>query len=199
MPVRIVDLDDIERGEIAENTERKDFLPSEIDAIRRKHEATLKAAAKERMSAGGKGAKVSQPSRTMDKVGAFAGISGRTVEKIAAVVEAAEAEPDRFGKLLADMDRTGRVNGIFNRLKIARQVEAIRAEPSPLPGRGPYRVIVADPPWPYEISPRRSVASRHNLSAAITQSDYVNSGRLDCARQFHLVAVVHKLSRAPCL
>ena len=29
--------------------------------------------------------------------------------------------------------------------------EQIRNEPPPLPDRGPYRVIAADPPWPYEI------------------------------------------------
>jgi N6-adenosine-specific RNA methylase IME4 len=29
---------------------------------------------------------------------------------------------------------------------------AIRAEPPPYPaGNGPYRVIIADPPWPYEL------------------------------------------------
>jgi hypothetical protein len=76
--------------------------------------------------------------------------SGRTLEKIAAVCDAAEAEPKRFGKLLADMDRTGRVNGVFKRLRVAQQAALIRAEPPPLPGNGPYRVIVADPPWPYE-------------------------------------------------
>ena len=32
-----------------------------------------------------------------EKIGAFAGVSGRTVEKIAAVVAAAEAEPDNYG------------------------------------------------------------------------------------------------------
>src|SRR5262249_25939838 len=48
------------------------------------------------------------------------------------------------------MDRTGRVNGIYRRLKVARQAELIRAEPPPLPGNGPYRVIVCDIPWPYE-------------------------------------------------
>src|SRR5258708_6946856 len=31
----VVDLDEITRGELAENADRKDFLPSEIDAIRR--------------------------------------------------------------------------------------------------------------------------------------------------------------------
>jgi hypothetical protein len=53
-------------------------------------------------------------------------VSGRTVEKIAAVVAAAEADPERFGKLAEDMDRTGRVDGPFKRLKVARQAEAIR-------------------------------------------------------------------------
>jgi len=154
IPVTEVDLKEIARGELAENAIRKDFLPSEIDAIRRALEPAEKAAAKERMTLGGrgkKGRKVSGPFDARDKIGAFAGVSGRTVEKIAAVVEAAEAEPERFGKLVADMDRTGRVDGPFKRLKVARQAEAIRAEPPPYPGRGPYRVIVADPPWPYEI------------------------------------------------
>src|ERR1051325_9043372 len=35
VPVSIVDIDIIARGELAENANRKDFLPSEIDAIRR--------------------------------------------------------------------------------------------------------------------------------------------------------------------
>jgi len=48
------------------------------------------------------------------------------------------------------MDRTGRANGVYRRLKIAKQAERIRAEPSPLPGNGPYRVITCDVAWPYE-------------------------------------------------
>ena len=52
---RVVDLDAVIRGELAENTQRKDFLPSEIEAIRRALEPIEKAAAKERMSRGGKG------------------------------------------------------------------------------------------------------------------------------------------------
>ena len=35
------------------------------------------------------------------------GKSGRTLEKQVALVEAAEAEPEKYGKLVADMDRTG--------------------------------------------------------------------------------------------
>jgi hypothetical protein len=68
-----------------------------------------------------------------------------------AIAKAAKVEPGKFGKLKEDMDRTGRVDGPFKRLKVMRQAAAIRQEEPSLPGRGPYRVIVADPPWPYEI------------------------------------------------
>jgi N6-adenosine-specific RNA methylase IME4/ParB-like chromosome segregation protein Spo0J len=154
IPVRIVDLADIVRGELAENVEREPFLPSEIESIRRALEPIEKAAARERMSEGGKVGKLSLPSnagKTVDRIGAFAGISGRTVEKIAAVVAAAEAEPEKYSKLAEDMDRTGLVNGPYKRLKVAIQAERIRAEPPPLPRNGPYRVATIDIPWPYEI------------------------------------------------
>ena len=44
----IVDLAEIVRGEFAENAEREDFLPSEIEAIRRALLPKEKEAAKER-------------------------------------------------------------------------------------------------------------------------------------------------------
>ncbi len=160
IPVTIVNLEDIVRGEFAENAHRKDFLPSEIDAIRRALEPVEKSAAKDRMKAGGgdqrspkRRWKVSTPDagKTRDKIGAFAGVSGRTVGKIAAIMDAAEAEPEKYGKLKEDMDQTGRVDGVFRKLKILKQAEAIRKEPPPLPNRGPYRVIVVDPAWPYYL------------------------------------------------
>jgi ParB/RepB/Spo0J family partition protein len=151
IPAHVVDLAEIVRGELSENAHRKDFTPSEIDAIRRKVEPIERAAARQRMSAGGKGVEISTPSgKTRDKIGAFAGVSGRTVEKIAEIVEAAEAEPTRYGKLLVDMDRSGRVNSVHRRLKNIKAAEAIRAEPPPLPGSGPYRGGLVDIPWAYE-------------------------------------------------
>ena len=77
-------------------------------------------------------------------------LPARTLEKAEAVVAAAEAEPRAFGKLLADMDRTGRANGPFKRLRVMKQAELIRAEPPPLPGNGPYRGGMVDLPWAYE-------------------------------------------------
>jgi N6-adenosine-specific RNA methylase IME4 len=142
------------RAEIAENMDREDWKPSEIDVMRRHCEEILRKQAKERQTAalkqGDKKPVVESfhdGGRTRDSIGALAGVSGRTIDKIAAVCDA--AEPEKYGKLLEDMDRTGRVSGVHRRLKIARQAENIRAEPPPLPGRGPYRVIVIDPPWLY--------------------------------------------------
>jgi ParB/RepB/Spo0J family partition protein len=157
VPVHTIHLEQIVRGEFAENAHRKDFLPSEIASIMRELEPLERTAAKGRQQAGLKrGDKrpvvenFHNGGKARDKVAAFAGISGRTLDKIKAVVEAAEAEPERFGKLLADMDRTGLVNGPHKRLQVAIKADAIKREPPPLPGNGPYRVIVADPPWPYE-------------------------------------------------
>jgi N6-adenosine-specific RNA methylase IME4 len=162
-PAMLADLPFELQAEISENLFRKDWTPSEIDAMRRRCEPFLRAQAKRNQaSAGpssGRGAKRSGAGKfpepvkgqVRDKIGAFAGVSGRTVEKIAAIVDAAAAEPEKFCRLLENMDRTGRVNGVFRRLKIAKQAELIRAEPPPLPGNGPYRVGVIDVPWPYEI------------------------------------------------
>ena len=156
--VTAVDLEAVARGELAENEVRKDFTLSEAVAIKRALEPLEKVAAKERQAArGGKGRIASGKlptaitGRAADKAAKATGMARRTLEKAEAIVEAAEAEPEKYGKLLADMDRTGRVNGVYRRLKIAKQAEAIRAEPPPLPGNGPYRVAVIDPAWPYEL------------------------------------------------
>jgi N6-adenosine-specific RNA methylase IME4 len=155
--VTVIDLKEVVRGEYAENAYHKPFTLSEAVAIKRALEPLEKAAAKERQREGGRaGGKASgnlpQASfgRAADKAAKATGMARRTLEKAEAVVDAAEAEPEKFGPLLEQMDRTGRANGVYRRLKIARQAEAIRAEPPPFPGNGPYRVGVIDVPWPYE-------------------------------------------------
>ena len=107
IPVRIVDLEEIVRGEFAENSDRKDFLPSEIEAIRRAMAPKEIAAATIRKVSG---RPTAGGGETRDKIGSFAGVSGRTVEKIAAVVKAAEEKPEKFGHLVKEMDRTGKVS-----------------------------------------------------------------------------------------
>ena len=153
IPITEVDLAEIVRGELAENADRKDFVPSEIEAICRALMPVEKAAAKKRQGARRDLVEtfheVPAPQKTRDKIGAFAGVSGRTVEKIAAVVAAAEAEPAKYGKLAQAMDHHGRVDGPYRRLCNMRSAEQIRAEPPPLPN-GKWRVACVDVPWPAE-------------------------------------------------
>jgi N6-adenosine-specific RNA methylase IME4 len=155
--VTVRDVADILRAQVAENAERKDFLPSEIYEVWRALEAQERATAKQRQ--GERRDKHpgnfpgSSHGQVRDKIGASAGVSGKTVEKIVAVCQAAEEEPEKYGQLVADMDRTGKVHGVYKKLKVQRQAEAILQGPPPLPNNGPYRVIVADPPWPYGTDP----------------------------------------------
>ena len=163
IPVRVVDLDSVVRGEHAENSFRKDFTLSEAVAIKRALELLEKAAAKQRQAQAGPatgrgakatgGAKLAQAvkGKARDKLAAFTGIKRTTLAKAEAIVDAAEAEPARFGKLLEDMDRRNRADGPFKRLRVIRQAEAIRASPPPLPGNGPYCSAVIDLSWPYEL------------------------------------------------
>ena len=126
-------------------------LPTEIDAIRRAMEPAEKEAAKERQDEARKrigGGNFPQPTgKTRDKIGAFAGVSGRTVEKIAKVVEAAEQDPDKFGHLTAEMDRTGKVNGAYRKLKMADDEERVM---SLKPVKGKFKTLVFDSPGDYE-------------------------------------------------
>ena len=144
------------RIEIEENVQRKPLTQSELAAEQRRILAALREQKTpgQRTDLNGGGAtceKDFSQVRVTAIVGKLYGESHKQVEKRLAVVDAAAAEPEKYGKLLADMDRNGRVNGPYRRLKNAQQAEAIRTEPPPLPNRGPYRVVTCDVPWPYEI------------------------------------------------
>jgi ParB-like chromosome segregation protein Spo0J len=133
VPVTEVDLEQVVRGELAENADRKDFLPSEIDAIRKALAPIEAAAAKEREPTYFQESFLEVRLGKPAKVGAFAGVSGRTVEKIAKVVEAAKRNPKKFGRLIAEMDRTGKVNGAYRKLRQAEDKERV-GEDRPHPG-----------------------------------------------------------------
>jgi hypothetical protein len=105
IPVTVVDIVSIARGEFAENTERKDFTWSEAVEIKRALEPLEKAAAKERQGERtdklvGKlptGSKRKPPKRARDKVAKATGMSARTLAKAEAVVAAAEHDPENYG------------------------------------------------------------------------------------------------------
>ena len=60
--------------------------------------------------------------KSRDKIAKAAGI-GRTLVKIAEVCEAAEAEPEKYGQFVGEMDRTGKVDGVYRKLRAELDAE----------------------------------------------------------------------------
>lgn len=120
------------------------FRPSELHAMGLALLERERAEARDRMAHGRKGRKISGPSEVRDRVGARFGISGRQLDKIGDICRAAEAEPERFGHLLEEMDRTGKINGPHTKLLRARDEDRVLGL-APVQGR--FRTLVFDPPW----------------------------------------------------
>lgn len=149
IPVFVCDVDSILAGEWDENAKRKDFTLSEQVALLEDLEPELKRRAAERQRSGGK-ADPKAKGEAKEQAAAIVGRSRKTLERAREIVHAAAEDPEQYGKLLADMDRTGRVNGPFRRLVNLREKARILQEPPALPGQGPYRTGVIDVPWASE-------------------------------------------------
>jgi N6-adenosine-specific RNA methylase IME4 len=87
-------------------------------------------------------------------------VSGRTLEKVAAVCDAARSEPDKYGALVAAMDEGRRIDNVYLRLVAARHEEA-RAETiahgctvadlaSLIAAGKRFAAICPDPPWEWK-------------------------------------------------
>jgi N6-adenosine-specific RNA methylase IME4 len=157
IPVTVIDIDSIVAGESDENDPelRKAFTPSEAVAVARALRPRFEAVAKERQREGGR-SKASgklpeaEKGETRAKIAKATGKGARTLAKAEAIIEAAEAEPDKFGKLVEAMDHAGRVNGPYKRLQNIVAADKIKREPPGLPMNGPYRAGLLDPPWASE-------------------------------------------------
>jgi N6-adenosine-specific RNA methylase IME4/ParB-like chromosome segregation protein Spo0J len=157
VPVTVIDLYQAASGEAHENLVRKDLLPSEIVALKRAIEPLERRDARERQ---GSRADLCHPATVAecqrpsggdarDKIARYLGVGRTTIERAEAVVEAAEDEPEEYGHLVEQMDRSGKVAGAYRRLEVLRQAKELEAKPPALP-TGPFQVIVADPPWRYD-------------------------------------------------
>jgi N6-adenosine-specific RNA methylase IME4 len=156
MPVTLIDVDQLIAAEHDENAIRKDFTLQEAVAIKKAMMPKLKAQAKERQrqhggtTKGRKADKTVDKGRADDRAAKLVGKDRKTLAKAEAVVDAATRDPGKFGKLLDDMNKSGRADAPFRRLQVMQQAEAIRSAPPPLPNKGPYRGGIIDVPWPAE-------------------------------------------------
>jgi hypothetical protein len=119
VPVHVVDLDQLVAGEYAENTVRKDFTPSEAVAIAKALKPKVAEQAEQRKAAGGK-LPPAQRAKTRDHLGQTVGMSGRSLEKATAVVNAAQQDPEKFVPVVEEMDRTGKVDAAYRELNKAK-------------------------------------------------------------------------------
>ena len=132
IPVHVVDLDEIVRGEFAENVHRKSFLPSELDAIGQeisKLEAERARARQGTRRDLGENFHDVEFGRTRDKVATQLGTSGRNLDKIGYVMRAAENNPERFGKYAKEMDETENVDRAYK--QVQGQLKSRREEEPP--------------------------------------------------------------------
>jgi ParB-like chromosome segregation protein Spo0J len=185
IPVNVVNIVAVVKGEDAENKYRKDFTPSEAVAIKRAVEQLEKAAAKERQGTRtdkhpGK-LPTSSKGRAADKAAERTGIGRRSLEKAEAVVEAAEAEPERFGKLVEHMDRTGKVDGAHRKLLEARG--------------GDDKARKQGKPWSEE---RRLRVLRKNREASKRELEAISAGETARLNALHTenAALRDKLAKA---
>ena len=165
IPVHIVSLEDLKRGEYEENAKRKNFTASEMAAIDDFYGPEAKAEAKKRqISTLKKGVKApvrenfpnGDKGRTRDFVANFVGVSGRTLEKVKKIVAAAKADPENFGDILEDVD-SGKTSISHAHTKINRRRKHI--VPPSLP-EGIFDVVLVDPPWQYYF-PLRGAPDAH--------------------------------------
>jgi N6-adenosine-specific RNA methylase IME4 len=128
-----------------------DFLPSEAVAIKKALEPIERERARQRMAEGGRGGNLPHldGGKTRDKIAASVGMSYRTLQRAAEIVEAAEDEPKKYSDLVEEMDRTGRVAGVHQKLRIRQESAKLVTGSSSFPADSKFQVIVADPPWPY--------------------------------------------------
>ena len=117
IPVTVIELEEIIRGEVAENQMRKDFTPSEMVAIGQILEERERGRAKDRQGYRSSGTVPElEHGQVRDIVGKAVGVSGRTYERARAVVEAAQADPAAYGSLVEEMDARG-VKPAYHKLR----------------------------------------------------------------------------------
>jgi hypothetical protein len=125
IPAHIVNLDDIVKGEISENTQRKDFSLEEIIQIKKAVEPEIKTESKKRKLSGKPSAKFAEGSnesnnnnatsknysenQTRTQVAKYVSLYGKkishaTLAKAEKVYDAARQDPTTFGQIWTDLN-----------------------------------------------------------------------------------------------
>jgi ParB-like chromosome segregation protein Spo0J len=174
--VRVVDMDAIVVGELAENELRKDFTVSERVAIGKAVEAQIGNRQGQRTDKLSEGPReVEKGKKTSEQAAAKAGFGNETTYRQAkAVVTAADAEPEKFGKLVEEMDTTGKVQGPHKKLKTLKRsaadiAKADRAEAAAKAKTKPKPSAAAPPDAPEDLRRSRSAKKPQPPKSALAE------------------------------
>jgi DNA repair protein RadA len=158
IPAHIVDLDDIVKGEISENTQRKDFSWEEIIRIKKVIEPEIKKESEKRMLSGKPSAKFAEGSgsssntkntsknysenQTRVKVAKYVSLHGKkishaTLATAEKVYDAAQQEPATFGQIWTDLNSEKIIpNEAYKNMQRIQTRENEIVEPQPYTTKG---------------------------------------------------------------
>jgi N6-adenosine-specific RNA methylase IME4 len=180
IPVYILNVEDIIKGELHANTVRKDFTTSERAAIFEEIK-TKRIGHRPKKDSNLEGFSEQQRGReTADIIAELTNVSRAQVYKEMKIVEAARDKPRRFGKLLESVDKKETsVDAAFRIVRdYIRPVKTITTTTTTItPHTRVYTVILADPPWKYNIETLTS-SPNFKYNNHYEPMDYVEIGEL---------------------
>jgi len=97
--------------------------------------------------------------KTRDKIAKSLGKSWLTLEKETEIVEAAKQNPEQFGHLLEKID-SGKTSVNYVHQMVKRSKDHTNTPNLP---QGEFDIILADPPWNYDINIRGSPDDHYNV------------------------------------
>lgn len=111
------------KAEGDENTCRLNFSPGEAVNYGQRIEGLFRESARRRMLAGKPSSESDEGTgRTDDNVAEAVGMGRDAYRKAKEIVTAAEADPEEFGKIAEQLDRTRNVNGAYKHLQAKRRI-----------------------------------------------------------------------------
>jgi len=147
MPFTVGHVDDILSAEYSENGTRLDFSPRELFNITREIKEREEFKAWERQGTRTDLGAICPDvgTRTRDKLAARGNISPRSFSKLERVFEAADADPETYGEIADELDRTRNIDRAYAKV-VARQKQKNKQLPAVPDGK--FSTIIVDPPWP---------------------------------------------------
>jgi N6-adenosine-specific RNA methylase IME4 len=149
IPATVMNFQDMINPEIHENNVRKDFTIMERYEIRKALEPLEKQKAEERMLLGKPSVNLTK-GRVLDNIAKSFGISRNTLNKETAIIEAAKQNPTQFERFIERID-SGKTSVSYVYTMVKRSKDHKKTPNLPT---GEFDIILADPPWTYDIMTR---------------------------------------------